>query len=966
MNDRADHLAAALHDVGVEPGDFVPLVMRNGPELPVAMLAAMKLGAPFVPIDAADPEELCASRIGVLDPKVVLCSALPAAMPPGTRSLVVDVSAPTSPAGSEWRRRPVPLDTVAYGFYTTGSTATPKCALNTHLGLLNRFLYMSRRFGGGRDDVVLQNSRHVFDSSLWQLLWPLTTGSRVVIPDRTGILDLAATIDVIERHRVTMTDFVPSVFNMLVAMIRTDPSLAARMTSLRRVLIGGEEANPAAVRAFRTAFPAVAIINTYGHTEAAIGSVFHEITDGDTDTVPIGRPIDNTYAVVVDGQRRPVAAGEVGEILLGGDCLGLGYLNDPERTRAAFVANPFPDIPGDRLYRTGDLGCRGDDGLLYFSGREDQQVKISGVRIELTEIELILGQHPLVDEAKVVVRDGPGGKWLVAFVVGAAPDPQDLRAYAAAKLAPGLVPKDLVVLERMPLNANGKADRRQLSRIAGDRQQAARDAVPFGETERAVRRIWLDLLPVPPSAPSDDFFELGGESLGAHRLAIALSTAFGTAISVRDIAEAPTVMQQASLVTGTAGPDRPARWRRVQLDEDARLPADYTLPDPAPAPTCRAILLTGSTGFVGAQILSDLLTGTAADVYCLVRADDARSAYDRVRANLARYRLPVDEHAGRIYPLCGDLAKPRLGLDRRNYRHLARAIDTVVHAGALVNLAQGYAIHRGANVTAVAGILEFAAASRRKHVHHFSTLSAVVDRSDGQPIAEGPVSPSGMPDGGYNQSKWVGERLLQQAADRGLPVTVHRLGEVVPHSVTGVPSPRGFADLLVRACVQTGLCFTSSIVTDCTPVDWASRVVTAAVRRGEVGYFHVRHPQPVAFDDLLGGLRREFDLAAVCYPEFWHALRALADERPADGELERVLMLIPRADGADAAADVSAALARLFSDGTSRSDTRNTDRLMADAGIGWPALTDEVFRRYAAYHRGSSAMAELPLVVPRR
>lgn len=961
LNRAADRLASRLAALTVGRGDFVPLVMRNGPELPVAMLAAMKLAAPFVPVDDAAPEHVRDRMISALSPKLLL-SSLPAAPPASVPCVPVDLpvlladEAGTEGQGAgrdEGRRRPAGgpgIDDIAYGFYTTGSTGAPKCALNVHRGLLNRFSYMSRRFGGLGDEVVLQNSRHVFDSSLWQLLWPLTTGSQVIIPDRAGILDLQATADVIERHRVTMTDFVPSIFNTLVAMMTTRPDLTAQLASLRRILIGGEEATADAVRQFRALLPHVSIVNTYGPTEAAIGSVFHEITDADAGAVPIGTPIDNTYAVIVDEQVKPVEPGQVGEILLGGECLGLGYLNDPGRTATVFIANPFAGIPGSRLYRTGDLGRYLPGGLLGFAGRADQQVKIAGIRVELPEIELALQRHPLVREAKVIVRDGPGGRWLVAFVTGdSALSHADLRLHAGRQLSRALVPKEFVVLDRMPLNANGKADRRELARLAErDRLAASGGQLAvtgrLSDAEQLIWQAWRDLLPAPPSSVTDDFFDLGGDSLSAQRLALRLSRDLGTAVTAGDIADRTTIAAQAALRDGAPAASQP----RTRIDQDAQLPADIVAAPLLPGPL-KHVLLTGSTGFVGAHLLHDLLSLTSVEVVCLVRGDSEAAAFDRVRSNLIRYRLWRDGFAGRIHALASDLGQPRLGLDAGPYRRLCRDVDTVVHNAAMVNLVSGYAAHRAANVVGTIEILRFAATARGKPVHYVSTLAAIVGRS-AAPAAEAPA-PSRIPRGGYSQSKWVAERLIGQAAERGMTVACYRLGEMMPHSVTGVPSRRGLPDLLAKSCLRVALCFSSPVIMNYTPVDYASRLVVTAVARGEAGYFHIRHPDAVPFDDLLAVLGRECGLPRASYRRFWEALCAQADA--GDEDILGVLALVPRADdGTDA--EAGAGLAALFGDDLALCSTDRTDRLMAETGMRWPPLGEEIFGRYAAYLRASA------------
>lgn len=983
LDERANALARQLAELGLGRGDFVPLVVDGGAELPLAMIAAMKLAAPFVPVDDSGPVDRLVRMIETLDAKVVLTSA-------GSRQLPLAVPVlpvrPTEPA-RDVAPPPVPpatLNDIVYGFYTSGSTGLPKCTLNVHRGLLNRFAYMSRRLSSRVDEVVLQNSRHQFDSSLWQLLWPLTTGSQVVIPERSGILDLEATVDVIHRHAVTTTDFVPSIFNTLVELLTTETGLIHRLGSLRRLLIGGEEMTADAVRTFRSYLPDVDIINTYGPTEASIGSVFHTVSDADRDPMPIGRPIDNTYAVIMNDRAELVENGETGEIWIGGECLGLGYVKDPRKTAAVFVPNPFPEIPGDRLYRTGDLGYRQPDGLLQFVGRLDHQVKIGGVRIELSEVEAGLLSHPQVREAKVIVHEEGDSRALVAFVTvrSAELGTARLREHAAASLSPALTPRRFVVLDAMPLTPNGKADRKALKQLARsgpatDRTDLPEPTVTGGtagaehapeSVEVVVRATWLGFLPVGQVDPGAEFFELGGDSLGAQRLAVALSERFGTRVSVRDVYERPTVAQQVCLLTGHdahqpspdgAADETAARELGELLDADAVLPEDIVPPSvvTAPASPCD-VLLTGATGFVGGQLLHDLLAGTEAVVHCLVRADDATNARQRVVANLREYRLWDETHAGRIEGVPGDLRLPRLGLDEAEYTTLAERVDTVVHNGAMVNLARGYHAHRGANVHGTVEILRFATTHRAKQLHFASTLGVFPTGAGGVVfIPEGPVPADAVPADGYSQSKWVAERLLAEAAERGLPVTVHRFGEVTPHSVTGVPSRSGLHDLLVKACLQTGMWFSSPIVTDYTPVDHVSALVVAAACRGERGWLHEVQPHAVGFDALMAVFQEVFRLDEVAYPVFWEEVRRQSAASPDKSDLVRVLALLPPPEDDDAGTDgdgglrVKESLAGLFRQDPAAVGRERAERLATEAGLSWPLVGRDVFRRYAAFYQ---------------
>ncbi|MFE3203736.1 amino acid adenylation domain-containing protein [Embleya sp. NPDC059237] len=1012
MTRMASALARDLHEHGAGPGDLIPLAARNGLGLPVAMLAVLKTGAAFVPLDATWPEQRLHGMIRACDPKVVLSVAGPDTERDTGAGTARDTGAGTSrdarPTWGDDSDAPVTLavdldrlgaptadrfgpparpDNLAYGFYTSGSTGVPKCALNTHRGLLNRFLYMTRRFVTDDPERVLQNSRHTFDSSLWQLLWPLTHGGSVVIPEPRGMLDLAATVDVIARHRITMTDFVPTIFNSLVELLHSQPELVPRLGSLRRLLIGGEEINARAVRLFHEMLPDVALINTYGPTEAAIGSVFHDVTRDRRSPLPIGRPIDNTWAIVLDEHNRPVAPGEIGEIHIGGECLGLGYLGDPQRTDAAFVANPFTELPGSRMYRTGDLGHHDADGVLFFGGRRDQQFKVGGVRVESGEVEQAIATHPGVREAKVVAHEHGGSTYLAAFVtVGRDTSTDDLIRHARATLPAELTPKRFVILENMPLNGNGKADRGALKRLLDRPAQAGAPAAPVppgtagGATRplstaeharQALLDLWAEVLPEPVVHADKDFFDSGGDSLSAQRLALAIAARFRTRFSVRDVVAAPTVTDQLAALRGRTGPNgngngggtgasTAARRTRPgpaeHFGHDPVLPPDIRLPYAPPEPRVEHVLLTGVTGFVGAQLLYDVLRLPGVAAYCLVRADDAESARRRVADNLRHYGLWRDEHAERLRVVVGDLSAPGLGLDDADARRLAERVDTIVHAGALVNLVRGYSAHRPANVEGTVEILRFATRCRPKALHFVSTLAArgraPVPDGPGSRAPEAPWPAADAATTGYGRSKWVAERLVLQAAERGLPTAVHRLGEVMPATDTGVPNTGSRTDLFIRACLRVGGYPTNPLLLDYTPLDTVGALLAAAVAHHERGWFHLLHPTPVQLGGLLGAFGAAFGLEPVGYETFWAALHDASLAAPGDRTLAGALAVLPAPDG-DPQPHQNR-LADVFQDGTALFSVTRAERLARRIGLRPPVIDANVFDRYVHYHRMST------------
>jgi amino acid adenylation domain-containing protein/thioester reductase-like protein len=919
LNGRANGLAKTLAARGARVGEVVPLLVADGLEFPIGLLAAMKTGAPFVPIDPAWPRSRLSGLFDRLAPRTILTVTSNIAILNDLgfagRALYIDRSEP-----GEYVSRgagPGPDDLI-YGYFTSGSTGIPKCALNKHRGLVNRLTAMSHHFGDGADHVVLQNSRPTFDSSMWQLLWPLTTGGLVVLPDRDGILDLERTCRILAGDRVTITDFVPSVLSALVGLLEARADLRHDLSGLRRMLIGGEEAGGVVLTRLRKLLPGLKVTNTYGPTECSIGSVFHDITDV-SGRIPLGTPIPNTAAVILDDDRRPVPPGTVGEIYIGGLCVGAGYLGDEERTAEAFLPNPFPEIPSGVLYRTGDLGHH-ENGLLMFDGRRDDQVKVGGVRIELAEVERALLTHA----AGVIVRGEGEARALAAFVAlcpGALPAdaPAELRDWLRASLPPETLPRSLQVVDDLPLTSHGKLDRRALER--------RRDAIPAQDAseppatvhEELVASLWREVLGRGDLSVTVPFADYGGTSLQLHRLSVLMGLREARPVRLEDLFRAETVRAQAQLLTIGPPPDRP-RFSTIALERDAE-PSGLPGPGVPPPPFARRPLLTGATGFIGAHLLAELLTGSGAEISCLVRAADPGAGGARLAAALRYYELqdaatalPNALRSGRLRVVTGDLTAPSLGLGQARFRGLAGDIDAILHAGALVNFLTDYADHRAANVLGIRELIRLASGGAGARLHVLSTFSVF---PAGQRAADGPIGGDrlprldSLPEGGYNQSKLVAEHLLARARALRVESVVYRLGEIWPHRRIGVPNPSSLAQSVVYAAARTGIVFPTAARTDHLPVDTLARYLagTALGAGNPAGnVVHLLRPGGLSFVDVFDRL----DAESLGYAHFRRRLDALAESAEADSRLVRVAMLLPPPDGSSPVAPL--AFDRLFTD----------------------------------------------------
>lgn len=841
LDELANGLAAELAEAGVRRGDVIPLVLVNSLELPLSMLALLKLGAAFVPCDPAWPAERMRSALAVIAPRLVLGG--------GHHPVAADRVTP-----SPHRRTAEPgPEEVAYGVFTSGTTGTPKCALNVHRGLTNRFRFMSRYFQATGTEVVLQNSRHTFDSAIWQLLWPLTTGGCAVVPEQGEFLDLERTVATIAEHQVTITDFVPATLAMMVALLDTEPGAVAKVASLRHLVVGGEEVGPHAVHRLRTLLPGLRVSNGYGPSETSIGMVFHPIDFADGDHIPLGRPIDNCYAVVLDKELGLLPPGEIGEIVVGGACLGIGYLGDRERTDRAFVPNPFAEIPGDTLYLTGDLGWYDEAGLLRFSGRADRQVKVDGVRIELGEVEAAAAGYPGVRQAKAMaVRQGTRTRLVLAAAANAEVTSAALREHLAAQLPRTSMPHHCLILPDLPLSDNGKVDLGAIRALMEERLDGGARRPVDGPLDERIAEVLRGVLGLADFAVHDDFVTCGGDSLTALAAVLGLRAAVGVRVGVQDLYEFRTAAGLAELLRDRVEPAELEEDESELMERDARLPCDLVITTAVPGPP-RTVLVTGATGFVGARVVHRLLSATDLRVICLTRAADHDHARRRVTEALRAQRLWDASVAGRLEAMAGDLGRPRFGLDAAEWESLAAECDAVMHVGALVNFLFDYRAHRPANVMGTLEVLRFAVHGRPKALHHVSTLG-VLDRhaaAFGEPLPEdfhpGQAIP---PRSGYSRSKWVAERLLWEARDRGATVTFYRLGEVMPAADNGVPNPRALTHLLLTAFQRLGVRPDVPMLTDYSPVDEVAARLVAGLT-GPAGAFHVFRPESVDLARLL-------------------------------------------------------------------------------------------------------------------
>ncbi|MEU2057651.1 non-ribosomal peptide synthase/polyketide synthase [Streptomyces bungoensis] len=588
LDARAGRLAHRLAELGAAPERFVALALPRSVEQVVAILAVLKTGAAYLPIDAASPAERIGGLLADAAPVALVTTTGTAARTDGAGVPAVllddaDTEADLArrPAtGPAPARRPLP-ESPAYAIYTSGSTGRPKGVVIPHANVVRLFTRTSHWFGFGPDDVWTMFHSYAFDFSVWELWGPLLHGGRlVVVPDETA-RSPEDFLRLLADERVTVLNQTPSAFYPLIRADADHPGTGARL-ALRTVVFGGEALDTGRLADWWTRHPASAprLVNMYGITETTVHVTYAPLdpaTAADGPASPIGTAIEDLRVYVLDADLAPVPPGATGELYVAGEGLARGYLGRPGLTATRFLADPF-GRPGSRMYRTGDRAKWRADGTLEYLGRADAQVKIRGYRIEPGEIEAALHTHPGVADAAVgVLEDASGTRRLVAHVVGSGgtvPAAAALRAHLERLLPAHMVPAAYVPMDALPLTVNGKLDRRALPAPGPDGYAAGTDRTPpRTPAERLVAAAWADVLGVAEVHAGDDFFALGGDSILAVRVTARLRAAFGPGVSPRLLFTRPTVAALAAELGEPAGDTAAAAQADAIPATDPRTPA---------------------------------------------------------------------------------------------------------------------------------------------------------------------------------------------------------------------------------------------------------------------------------------------------------------------------------------------------------------------------------------------------------
>ncbi len=753
------------------------------------------------------------------------------------------------------RKRP-DLDAPCMALYTSGTTGHPKGVLLSQANLAHFTAWYAAYVQLTEQSRALQFSSLSFDSSLIDIFPTLLQGAELIVPNEDQRRDPLQLVELIRHQRLSHAFLPPA----LLSILPLD-----QLQVLDHVMTGGDVCEPYVTEQLTRQGN---LYNLYGPTEATVLITARQLRTGDSNRT-LGAPIANSQVLILDEDFQPVAEQTVGELYIVGPGVCLGYLNNPQQTAERYLNLSLPNGQSLRAYRSGDMAKWTPDGI-ELCGRRDNQVKIRGFRVEPEEIERCLRDSQRYRQVAVVIDRH---RRILAFLAqpqeeqpGAAREA--LKVHAMQFLPDYMQPTAWTELASMPFASNGKVDRKALLELPVNVTENSQRRLPASADEALLLDIWAELLELPASDISTDesFFNLGGHSILLSRMLLRLREEFGRSISINRFIELPTIAKLATLVRGSGTEE--------VLSEKALADAFREL-DIEPLPISQMgdvhkVIVTGANSFVGVHIVEALLAWGASEVACLVRDGGGQSAAQRFAQALRENRL---EHLdlSRIRVYAADITRPQLGLSEEVYEQLDREFGALVHNAANVNHVLDYESLARDNVEPIFECLRLCEGRSKKIFNFISTLSASSTISDDGRVLELPAAqtPPIYIKNGYNLSKWVGERILERARERGVRVNLYRPGNISFNSLTGVCQPhKNRLMLMLKGSIQLGKVPEFALNFDLMPVDFLARFIAfhASRYQAEKAVFNLHNPEPLSWDCYVASFReagREFAMVSV-------------------------------------------------------------------------------------------------------
>lgn len=764
---RATQIAKILINKGVKPRDCVSILFKEkDTNLICSMLGVLKAGAAFLAIYADYPDERIEYILQNSKSKLLITeNAFKEKNFSIPMVFIEDTNSEEQLSTSAFPK--VLPDDNAYIIYTSGSTGKPKGTMQSHNNLIN-FVYSFNKYLDGsitEKDIFLSVTNISFDVSMSEIFTALMYGANLHLYKDLNCSTTSELAKYIVDNKITFAYFPPSMLHDIYEELKNYDNIA-----LNKMLVGVEPIKAVTLKNYLTLNKDMRIINGYGPSETTICCTMFKFDKNlpDNQITPIGSPIGNSKILIYDKMKKLVPIGIVGEIYVQGECVGNGYLNNPEKTAESF------DLE-NRIYKTGDSAKWLPDGSILFVGRNDNQIKYRGYRIDMGEIEATIRKIPGVKNCIVLLNKKEDTSSLVAFIIldNLKLTEEKFRNVLITKLPHYMIPSEFVFLDEFPLNTSGKIDRKELFNLL-DQSITYTYVAPRNNIEQMLADIWAKTLKVEKVGIEDNFFNIGGDSLSAIKI-VAAASKYGITLSAQSFYKYPTI----KLLVKYA----------IDKKEVSNLKETYSsdtipLKKESISKISGDILLVGATGFLGSHILNDLLNNTNFKVYCLIRGKSEEHSKKRLKERLNYYfGNTLDNYFdNRIIVLQGDFSEKNLGLSDDNYSKLSNIIDTVINAAATVKHVGDYKYFEKINVTSVKNLIEFCKKAQNIKLVHMSTLSIAGNTNNKEEVCkfteENLYINQDFEDNVYIKTKFLAEKLLFDAIRDGLNVTIFRLGNI--------------------------------------------------------------------------------------------------------------------------------------------------------------------------------------------
>lgn len=951
LNEKSNQLANYLIEKGVHKGDVIPLLLDKSLEAIVAIIAILKLGGIYLPIDIGYPKERIEYILKDSKSNILLTSRN---LNLETRLLIkkiyidLDTESIYSVCDKENINYIGNSSDLAYIMYTSGSTGKPKGVMVQHKNIV-RLVKNTNYIEFKKEDKILQTGSIVFDACTFEIWGALLNGLELYIIKKEELLDAEKFHTYIIKNKISILWLTAPLFNQLT---EENPHM---FSTVRCVLTGGDVLSCKHINMVRKANPKLILINGYGPTENTTFSCCFKIEKEYKNSIPIGIPISNSTCYIMSKDENLQPIGIPGELWVGGDGVGKGYLNNIELTEKNFIKNPFEN---GKTYKTGDLAKWNKDGTIEFLGRIDSQIKIRGFRVELSEITTVISLYNGIKEAYTICRDFKGEKSICTYIVSDENvDTEKVKTYMAKFLPQYMIPKYIVQVKYLPKNQNGKIDKNALPEITFKLNNKKTILKPTSSMEDKIIEILKNVLNLDEISIDDNFFEIGGDSISAMRLQIeALRNNIN--ITYGDIFKYPVVKQMANFIEKNIVIDRKNIVKDIyKYDKIIEKNVEENLINKdIPYTPMGNILITGVTGFLGIHILDSYLKQEKGIIYCLIRSKNHISSIDRLKKVLHFYfKNKYDKYIGnRIQCIEGDITKEKLGLTEEEYYMIGKNITTLIHSAALVKHFGNIKEFEEINVNGTKRIVDFCKTFNIR-LMHISTISV-----SGNNFAEGAYIKNNIKDdiyygennfyvgqnldNVYVRSKFLAEEEVLKGISEGLSAYILRMGNLTSRYSEGKFQQNHLENAFVsriKTFLQIGCIpdYMTNGYVEFTPIDYSADSIVKIANHydKEFSIFHIlnyKHLKLTKFYDILKKLG--INVKIVSSDEFLKII----DEILNDKDKTSILQGIIRDFDSDR---------KLIYDSNIKITENFTKSFLKKIDFEWPEIDIEYIRKYLEY-----------------